>query len=149
MSTAAPKPSDVPRFERIVTREDESFLWRRDDYPWERNVWNYHPEVEIHLINNASGIAFVGDYIGEFGPGHLTIVGGGLPHDWVTTLNPGQRIEGVTLSCSSMPTGSCAFVIRFPSSPSSMVSCSASSAALRSPAPRHATARLCSGGSAT
>src|SRR5690606_1191840 len=94
MSVAAPRPSDVPRFEHIVTREDESFLWRRDDYPWERNVWNYHPEVEIHLVRNASGIAFVGDYIGEFGPGHLTIVGGGLPHDWVTTLHPGQRIEG-------------------------------------------------------
>jgi AraC-like DNA-binding protein len=94
MSTTVPKQSDVPRFEHIVTREDESFLWRRDDYPWERNVWNYHPEVEIHLINDASGIAFVGDHIGEFGPGHLTVVGGGLPHDWVTTLNPGQRIEG-------------------------------------------------------
>ena len=94
MSIAAPKQSDVPRFEHIVTREDESFLWRRDDYPWERNVWNYHPEVEIHLIKNASGIAFVGDYIGEFGPGYLTIVGGGLPHDWVTALHPGQRIAG-------------------------------------------------------
>jgi AraC-like DNA-binding protein len=94
MSITAPKLSDVPRFEHIVTREDQSFLWRRDDYPWERNVWNYHPEVEIHLIRNASGIAFVGDHIGEFGPGHLAIVGGGLPHDWVTTLNPGQRIEG-------------------------------------------------------
>jgi AraC-like DNA-binding protein len=94
MNIAAPKPSDVPCFEHVVTREYESFLWRRDDYPWVRNVWNYHPEVEIHLIRHASGIAFVGDYIGEFGPGHLSIVGGGLPHDWVTTLHPGQRIVG-------------------------------------------------------
>lgn len=94
MNGIAPKQSDAPRFEHIVTSEDESFLWRRDDYPWERNVWNYHPEVEIHLINNAGGIAFVGDYIGEFTPGYLTIVGGGLPHDWVTTLRPGQRIAG-------------------------------------------------------
>lgn len=69
-------------------------MWRRDDYPWERNVWNYHPEVEIHRITNATGLAFIGDYIGEFQPGHLAVVGGGLPHDWVTTVAPGQRIEG-------------------------------------------------------
>ncbi len=88
------KSYEPPRFEQIVTDAGESFLWRRDDYPWERNVWNYHPEIEIHLITNSSGVAFVGDYIGDFGPGCLTVVGGGLPHDWVTTVSPGQRIAG-------------------------------------------------------
>jgi len=86
------KSYEPPRFEQIVTEVGESFLWRCDDYPWERNVWNFHPEVEIHLITNSSGVAFVGDYIGEFGPGYLTVVGGGLPHDWVTSVKPGQRI---------------------------------------------------------
>ena len=85
---------EPPRFEQIVAEAGESFLWRRDDYPWERTVWNYHPEVEIHLITNCSGVAFVGDYIGDFGPGYLTVVGGGLPHDWVTSVSPGQRITG-------------------------------------------------------
>jgi len=40
-------------FEHIVTNANETFLWRADDYPWERNAWNYHPEIEIHF----SGIA--------------------------------------------------------------------------------------------
>ncbi|TIW73580.1 MAG: AraC family transcriptional regulator, partial [Mesorhizobium sp.] len=74
-------PRTVPSFEHIVTEASDSFLWRLDDYPWERNVWNFHPEYEIHLLRKSSGVALVGDHIGEFGPGYLAIVGGGLPHD--------------------------------------------------------------------
>ena len=82
-----------PVFEQIVTGEKESFLWRCDDYPWERNVWNMHPEFELHLVRNASGVELVGDYIGAFEPGHLTLVGSGLPHDWVTSTMPGEIIR--------------------------------------------------------
>jgi AraC-like DNA-binding protein len=89
LSRLATKP---PVFEHIMVEPSESFLWRCDDYPWERNVWNYHPEYEIHLVRNASGVALVGDHIGHFGPGHLTVVGSGLPHDWVTMVTPGTRI---------------------------------------------------------
>ena len=84
----------APVVEHVVTGDAESFLWRRDDYPWERNVWNIHPEYEIHLVRNASGIALVGDHIERFEPGHLTIVGSHLPHDWVTSLGTGERIPG-------------------------------------------------------
>ncbi len=83
-----------PVFEHVVTGEAETFLWRRDDYPWERNVWNVHPEVEIHLVRNASGVVLIGDHVGSFEPGHLAIVGGGLPHDWVTPTEPGEVIRG-------------------------------------------------------
>jgi AraC-like DNA-binding protein len=82
-----------PVLEQIVTDAAESFLWRCDDYPWERNVWNVHPEYEIHLIRNASGIALVGDHIEPFEPGYLAIVGSGLPHDWVTATSPGETIR--------------------------------------------------------
>lgn len=81
-------------FEYIITGADETFLWRKDDYPWVRNVWNFHPEIEIHLITNASGIQLIGDHIGEFRPGELTVVGSNLPHDWVTPVQPGELIEG-------------------------------------------------------
>ncbi len=86
--------SDTPVFEHVVTGEAETFLWRCDDYPWERNVWNVHPEIEIHLVRNASGVALVGDHIGAFEPGYLAIVGGGLPHDWVTPTARGEIIQG-------------------------------------------------------
>ncbi|WP_448950132.1 helix-turn-helix domain-containing protein [Labrys neptuniae] len=81
-------------FEYVLTGNEETFLWRRDNYPWERNVWNFHPEVEIHLITNASGFLLVGDHIGKFHPGELTVVGSNLPHDWVTPLETGDSIPG-------------------------------------------------------
>ena len=84
----------LPAFEHVVTEASETFLWRRDDYPCGRNGWNIHPEHEIHLVTNAAGVALVGDHIGRFEPGHLSIVGGGLPHDWVTELGPGEVIHG-------------------------------------------------------
>ena len=82
-----------PRFEQVLTAENETFLWRIDDYPWARSVWNFHPEFEIHLIRKSTGMAFIGDYIGEFSPGHLTIVGGGLPHNWVSHIRAGETIN--------------------------------------------------------
>jgi AraC-like DNA-binding protein len=91
---AAFMSANPPTFEHIVPNANEAFLFRVDDYPWERNVWNYHPEIEIHLLRKASGMAFVGDHIGEFGPGYLTVIGPNLPHDWVTATEPGEIIKG-------------------------------------------------------
>jgi AraC-like DNA-binding protein len=84
----------APYLEHIVTAASESFLWRLDDYPREHSVWNVHPEYELHLIRRSSGISFVGDHVGEFHPGYLALVGGDLPHDWVTIQQPGETIGG-------------------------------------------------------
>lgn len=99
-----PRPgTGTPVFERVVTGHDETFLWRCDDYPWERNVWNVHPEVEIHLVRHASGVALIGDHIGAFEPGHLAMVGGGLPHDWVTPTQGGEVIPGRDIVVQFLP----------------------------------------------
>ena len=92
-STVLPRDK-TPVVEHVVTDAAESFLWRLDDYPWARNVWNIHPEYEIHLVRNASGVALVGDGIERFEPGYLAMVGSGLPHDWVTPVVAGERIVG-------------------------------------------------------
>lgn len=84
----------APVVEHIVTDARESFLWRLDNYPWERNVWNVHPEYEIHLVRKCVGVALVGDHIERFEPGHLAIVGAYLPHDWVSATAPGEIVEG-------------------------------------------------------
>jgi len=83
-----------PVFEQILVDGSDSFVWKVDDYPLKTAVWNVHQECEIHLIRNVSGIALVGDYIGEFKPGHLAIIGSGLPHDWVTAIAPGESLCG-------------------------------------------------------
>lgn len=79
-------------FERIEIPDGHCFLWRKDDYPWARNVWNFHPEFELHLIRKSSGLCYIGDYIGQFDPGQLTLVGSGLPHDWITLPSDGRFI---------------------------------------------------------
>ncbi len=84
----------APVVEHIVTDARETFLWRLDNYPWERNVWNVHPEYEIHLVRKCVGVALVGDHIERFEPGHLAIVGSYLPHDWVSATAPGEIVEG-------------------------------------------------------
>ena len=57
--------------------------------------WHYHEEYELHLIVASRGKVFVGDYIGQFEPGHLVLTGPRLPHNWIST--EGVPAEGVAL----------------------------------------------------
>ncbi|MDQ2756832.1 MAG: AraC family transcriptional regulator [Actinomycetota bacterium] len=71
-----------------------SVRWHQHDYPGPFCRWNYHPELEIHLIRYGTGRFIVGDKIGTFGPGQLVLVGPNLPHDWISDLEPGQTCHG-------------------------------------------------------
>lgn len=82
-----------PVYEPIVPPPTECFVWRTDDYPLSWSVWNAHPECEIHLVKNAGGTCHVGDHIGAFMDGDLFIIGRGLPHNWVTPLAEGEKVE--------------------------------------------------------
>ncbi|QCM11026.1 helix-turn-helix transcriptional regulator [Agrobacterium tumefaciens] len=83
--------------EQIVLPRGASYLIRRDDYPNPICIWNYHPEWEIHFIPDASGFAYVGDYIGSFRPGHLMLTGTNLPHNWITPGAPALPGRDVVL----------------------------------------------------
>lgn len=100
-----PHAFDVPAklaqqmLERPATREvighlpTESFRWIEHDYPSQIARWNYHPEFEIHLIRSGTGSFIIGDQVGLFGPGHVALIGPGLPHDWMSDLSPGEVIH--------------------------------------------------------
>lgn len=79
--------------EVIPADPHHSVRWHEHDYPSPLARWNYHPEYEIHLIRKGTGKFIVGDHIGTFEAGHVSIVGSGLPHDWVSDLEPGQVLE--------------------------------------------------------
>ncbi len=55
--------------------------------------WHCHDEYELHLITATSGKAFVGDWIGQFQPGHLVLTGPRLPHNWISMDLPAQGVE--------------------------------------------------------
>lgn len=85
-------PSAVaPDFELIVGQPRQSFRWNVHGYPHPLAKWHYHPEYELHLIQNTAGKMFVGDYIGNFQPGALVLTGPNLPHNWVSDLNGAER----------------------------------------------------------
>ncbi len=68
----------------FVDRAAESIRYLEHGWPTDLCRWHAHEEYELHLITATTGKAFVGDYIGTFGPGSLYLTGPNLPHNWIT-----------------------------------------------------------------
>ncbi|MEP3347159.1 MAG: AraC family transcriptional regulator [Litoreibacter sp.] len=68
----------------FVDRATESIRYLEHGWPTDLCRWHSHREYELHLITDTRGKAFVGDYIGDFGPGALYLTGPNLPHNWIT-----------------------------------------------------------------
>ena len=75
--------------------------------------WHYHDEYELHLICASTGKVFVGDYIGQFAPGHLVLTGPRVPHNWVSLDTPaeGIRLRDMVIQFSHAPLAQMAGVI--------------------------------------
>jgi AraC-like DNA-binding protein len=80
----------APRREVIPPHPQHAFRALTHDFPSEICGWGAHPEYEIHLITKTHGSFIAGDHVGTFAPGHVSIMGPFLPHDWVSELPPGQ-----------------------------------------------------------
>ena len=72
-----------PEFE-LVDRSTRSIRYLEHGWPTDLCRWHAHEEYELHLIVETRGKAFVGDYIGDFKPGALYLIGPNLPHNWIT-----------------------------------------------------------------
>ena len=72
-----------PQFE-IVDRAEDSIRYLEHGWPTDLCRWHSHEELELHLVVETHGKAFIGDYIGDFKPGSLFLIGPHLPHNWVT-----------------------------------------------------------------
>jgi AraC-like DNA-binding protein len=81
-----------PDLEFVHTRKDESFKAWVHDYPHTAAKWHFHAEYEVHVIRHTTGTFFVGDHIGEFGPGNLVVTGPNLPHNWVCDIEEGAVV---------------------------------------------------------
>lgn len=95
------RSSDIPTLRglgaqaarEIIPRDPaDSFRWRVHGYPDLLARWNVHPEYEIHLIRKGTGRYVIGDVVGSFSAGHLSMVGSNIPHDWISDLREGEYI---------------------------------------------------------
>ena len=85
----APVTNVNPEFE-IVDHTAGAIRYIEHGYPSPLVRWHCHDEYELHYIAASSGKVFVGDYIGEFHPGNLVLVGPRLPHNWISTKDAGD-----------------------------------------------------------
>jgi len=69
-----------------------SFRFYVHDEPHPFASWHYHPEYEVHLILKSSGRFVLGDAIGSYAPGQLTVIGPNLPHAWIADRAPDERL---------------------------------------------------------
>lgn len=79
-----------PEFEVSDTKSG-AIRYLEHGYPSPLVRWHYHNEYELHYIVASSGKVFVGDYIGEFHPGSLTLTGPRLPHNWISNTGAIQH----------------------------------------------------------
>lgn len=68
------------KFEHIVHREYESFRCFEIATDRYQHPYHYHPEIELTLIAESSGMRLVGDCLAPFAAGDLCLLGENLPH---------------------------------------------------------------------
>lgn len=83
-----------PDYEVIINEPGRSFRWSQHDYPSSYAKWNYHSEFELHLITSSRGTMFVGDYVEDFFPGNLCLIGPNIPHHWTSNTESNEKIIG-------------------------------------------------------
>lgn len=73
-------PITRPYFETVTIPPERSlqvFDRRLPEFPFN---WHYHPEFELTLTVNGSGLSFVGDHVGPYGDGDLVLIAPNVPH---------------------------------------------------------------------
>lgn len=81
-----------PDLEVVQIGRGQSFTAWEHGWPFHTVRWHFHPELEIHHVVATEGRYYVGDFIGDFGPGNLVLTGPNLPHNWVSQMEPGQTV---------------------------------------------------------
>lgn len=65
---------------RLPTSAEESLQIQIDELERFYDRLHHHPELQLTLIESSHGTRFVGDHIGHFAPGDVTMIGAHVPH---------------------------------------------------------------------
>ncbi|HWD92639.1 MAG TPA: AraC family transcriptional regulator [Verrucomicrobiae bacterium] len=71
-------------FQKVISEEGSSFAILDKSARQFRGSYHFHPEYEITLITEGTGVRLVGDNISEFAPGDLVLLGSNLPHQFMS-----------------------------------------------------------------
>jgi AraC-like DNA-binding protein len=82
--TVEKKSRQKPVLEKVLPRAGRTFKTGIYDQQYFKRSWHFHPEAELLLITDGYGIRLVGDSAEEFGKDDLVLVGGYLPHAWIS-----------------------------------------------------------------
>jgi AraC-like DNA-binding protein len=77
-----------------------------EEIPYFYNPLHYHPEVELTLVEQSSGIRIVGNSMEHFGPRDLVMVGANTPHIWKNEQqydSNGQKINAKAVVIKFLP----------------------------------------------
>lgn len=69
-----------PLLKIIDTQQNNAFQIMKVSEPYFFPSWHFHPEYEIMLVLEGTGMRFVGDSMKRFGPGDLVFYGANIPH---------------------------------------------------------------------
>ncbi len=69
-----------PFVEKLNLTEQHSFYAKTHITPWFEVGWHQHIELELILIQEGFGTAFIGNYVGDFKAGDIFFLGENLPH---------------------------------------------------------------------
>ena len=77
-------PSKGIEYEVVPVDPNASFYLAEFQWKYFPYFWHYHPEIELGLVIQGRGMRIVGDSIEHFEEGDLCLLGGNLPHCWVS-----------------------------------------------------------------
>jgi len=67
-------------YKQTEKKPENSFLARQDRMPCIEQDWHFHKELELIYFTKSTGTRYVGNSIGNFGPGELYLIGSNVPH---------------------------------------------------------------------
>ena len=86
-----------PVLEQVRLGTSQSILaFRYEDMAFD-TPWHFHPQHELTLIEESTGTKFIGDYVGPYEAGELTLLRSNLPHCWKNQVEEGRQARSVVV----------------------------------------------------